>query len=255
VRLFAALPEAAFGVISITALTGVVASTYAGGMTLHHWAGLQPFDICGQDVRKRVLARVRGNQDAVQRIRSTNVLIIDEVSMLNGALLELLDMVCREIRGNQRPMGGILIVAVGDWKQLAPIGHKSLVSDGTSADDNDDHDVAYVDDARQITFADECPLYAFQSSVWTRLDFRVVRLETRHRHLGADPSFFRFMTNVSENQVDEQDTAFACTLERELPVVDIAVHLVGTRREAADINTTYNYFFRLNVCVLLNKCP
>src|SRR4029077_15754265 len=51
----------------------------------------------------------------------TKVLIIDEISMLPARALSLVDAVCRHIRGQQAPFGGLQVVLVGDFFQLPPV--------------------------------------------------------------------------------------------------------------------------------------
>ena len=62
---------------------------------------------------------------AVKRWQDLEVLIIDEISMIDRPLFELLDKVGREIRRNHdRPFGGIQVVVVGDFLQLPPVPSK-----------------------------------------------------------------------------------------------------------------------------------
>ena len=51
----------------------------------------------------------------------TEVLIIDEVSMVDGELFDKLEELARKIRNNGRPFGGIQLVVTGDFFQLPPV--------------------------------------------------------------------------------------------------------------------------------------
>lgn len=51
----------------------------------------------------------------------TKVLIIDEVSMVDGELFDKLEELARKIRNNGRPFGGIQLVVTGDFFQLPPV--------------------------------------------------------------------------------------------------------------------------------------
>ena len=48
-------------------------------------------------------------------------MIIDEISMLDADLFELLNEIARKVKGNDLPFGGIQVVAVGDFLQLPPV--------------------------------------------------------------------------------------------------------------------------------------
>lgn len=52
------------------------------------------------------------------------VLIIDEISMVDGAFLDRLEYAVRMIRQLQKPWGGVKVIGVGDFLQLPPIGEE-----------------------------------------------------------------------------------------------------------------------------------
>jgi ATP-dependent DNA helicase PIF1 len=56
------------------------------------------------------------------------VLIIDEVSMVDGELFDKLEQIARALRGNGRPFGGIQLVVTGDFFQLPPVPDKNQVA-------------------------------------------------------------------------------------------------------------------------------
>lgn len=58
----------------------------------------------------------------VKRWRETDLLIIDEVSMMSAEILNKLDYLGRHIRGINKPLGGLQLVLSGDFCQLPPIG-------------------------------------------------------------------------------------------------------------------------------------
>lgn len=106
--------------VAAVAPTGVAAINI-GGSTLHSFFGIG-LGLISTNSISSVMKKVRGNKEAVRRIQETDVLLIDEVSMLSSDLLELLDVVAREIRKvDDVAMGGMQIIAVGDFYQLPPI--------------------------------------------------------------------------------------------------------------------------------------
>lgn len=101
---------------AITASTGI-AATHIHGATIHSWSGigvkrsLTPYD----------LDKIATTEYLVRRIKKTKVLIIDEISMIDAHMLDMVDAVCREIKQNTEPFGGIQIILVGDFFQLPPV--------------------------------------------------------------------------------------------------------------------------------------
>ena len=55
-------------------------------------------------------------------IRNTNILIIDEISMISGETFDVIEQAVRTIRGNNLPFGGIQLIVAGDFYQLPPVG-------------------------------------------------------------------------------------------------------------------------------------
>lgn len=111
--------------IAVTALTGCAALLLnQNARTLHSWAGIG----LGRGTVEDLLIRVRKNRNALKRWRSTEILIIDEVSMLGASLFEKLDLIGRKLRRNSNALfGGIQVVLVGDFFQLPPIENDRFV--------------------------------------------------------------------------------------------------------------------------------
>lgn len=146
--------------------------------TIYRWSGIgigpkpeQSFGDYFQWMSRRGISW----QATCQRIRGTKLLIIDEISMMPGRTLNFIDYVCRCIRADDRPFGGIQVVAVGDFLQLPPVS-KTGVYD-----------------------------WAFQSSTWSELDFCSVSLRTIHRQ--ADPEFVSLLNQFREGRVTRDGAA------------------------------------------------
>jgi len=107
--------------LSITASTGI-AAVNIGGCTLHSFAGIGVAPMLTLEDKQKILLKVLRSKDAVERWLTTTVLIIDEISMVSADLLELLDMIAREVKGEkEKPFGGIQLILAGDFHQLPPI--------------------------------------------------------------------------------------------------------------------------------------
>ena len=101
--------------IGVTSTTGASAILIEG-KTIHSWAGI---GISG--TKEGALKQVMTYKAPQERIKSTVLLIIDEVSMLAANVLDILDYVFRLIRNDQRPFGGLQILLCGDFYQLSPV--------------------------------------------------------------------------------------------------------------------------------------
>lgn len=101
---------------AVTASTGI-ASTHIGGTTIHAWSGigirqkLTPYD----------LDAIEEKANLYKRWNDTQVLIIDEISMLHASFVDMLDKLARHMRRNDAPFGGIQVVFTGDFFQLPPV--------------------------------------------------------------------------------------------------------------------------------------
>jgi len=102
--------------VAVTASTGLAACNI-GGVTLHSFAGIG----LGREEVPALVKKIRKNQKARQRWMRTKILIIDEISMVDGELFDKLEEIARTIKNNGRPFGGIQIVITGDFFQLPPV--------------------------------------------------------------------------------------------------------------------------------------
>ncbi len=101
---------------SITASTGI-AATHVGGMTIHAWSGIG----IKKFLDERDIDEMQSRETLVKRLAHAKVLIIDEISMLDGKVLAMVELVCRKVRHSEEPFGGLQVVLVGDFFQLPPI--------------------------------------------------------------------------------------------------------------------------------------
>src|SRR5665213_1872732 len=101
---------------AITASTGI-AATHISGLTIHSWSGIG----INESLSEQMLDLIASKEHVARRIQKAKVLIIDEVSMLSGEVLEMADRVCREVKRSDTPFSGMQVVLVGDFFQLPPI--------------------------------------------------------------------------------------------------------------------------------------
>ena len=157
--------------VAVTASTGI-AATHLGGRTIHSWAGIGIADKMSDKEIKKMLKK----RDNRQRIRSTKVLVIDEISMLDATRLDLVDQVCRLVKDPFLPFGGIQTVLCGDFFQLPPVSNSKV--------DN---------------------LFAYQAEVWSKADIQVCYLQERFRQ--QDAHFLELLDTIRANQAGENEVA------------------------------------------------
>jgi ATP-dependent exoDNAse (exonuclease V) alpha subunit len=136
--------------VAVTASTGI-AATHIGGTTIHSWSGLGIRD----SLREWDKDWLRSNARLKKRYNATDVLVIDEISMLHGARLDMVNEACKILRGSDAPFGGLQVVMVGDLFQLPPVTKGSDLSD-----------------------------FAHTSAAWHELSPRICYLTEQHRQAG-----------------------------------------------------------------------
>lgn len=100
--------------VSVTATTGL-AATHLGGNTIHAWSGIGIYDHLARNFAEKM------SKSRAEIIKNTDILIIDEISMLHDFRLDMVEEICRTIRQNDEPFGGIQVILCGDFFQLPPI--------------------------------------------------------------------------------------------------------------------------------------
>lgn len=144
--------------VSVTATTGL-AATHLNGATIHAWAGIGVHD----ELPKKHLQKISKQRRDI--IKKTDVLIIDEISMLHDFRLDIVDEVLKHVRESDEAFGGIQVVLCGDFFQLPPINRG---------------------DGRQGSFVTT-------SNIWHNGDFAVCYLDKQYRQ--ADDSDYRDILN------------------------------------------------------------
>jgi ATP-dependent exoDNAse (exonuclease V) alpha subunit len=132
--------------VSVTATTGL-AATHLGGTTIHSWAGIGVHDSIGHGFVDHI---AKGRREIIEK---TDVLIIDEISMLHDFRLDMVDEVCRIVRKKDEPFGGVQIIMSGDFFQLPPINRGDSRAGG----------------------------FVVNSEVWRELDPVICYLQEQHR--------------------------------------------------------------------------
>ncbi|MEK7511074.1 MAG: AAA family ATPase [Patescibacteria group bacterium] len=169
---------------SITASTGI-AATHIHGVTIHSWSGIG----IAEHLTAQLIENISQKEHVVKRIQRTNVLIIDEISMLSADVLTMVDAVCREVRHREEPFGGMQVVLVGDFFQLPPIGKRGQPSS-----------------------------FAFESPIWPRLNPIICYLSEQHRQ--EDQDLLSLLGAIREGSSDHTHVSLILSRETDLEGLD-----------------------------------
>jgi hypothetical protein len=146
--------------VDVTAPTGVAALN-VNGMTIHRFCGMLLGPQPGQTNEQYFAELERDERHSIRagfnRVRRCETLVIDEISMLPGRQLDFVEFLFRRLRGNERPFGGVQVIATGDFLQLPPV---RVLAHGQQ-------DAPYD--------------WAFQSRAWAAAEFKTILLETVRR--------------------------------------------------------------------------
>lgn len=155
--------------VAVTASTGI-AATHMNGVTIHSWSGLGIKEELTESQMKKLLRRLY----LKKRFLSTNVLIIDEISMLHDFQFDLLNLICQAFKKNQNTFGGMQIICSGDFFQLPPVRSRKR------------------NKARFVT----------ESKAWSDMDMKICYLEEQHRHV--DPKLSKILAEIRNNNVSDE---------------------------------------------------
>ncbi len=182
---------------SITASTGI-AATHVGGMTLHAWSGIGIAD----SLSPELLDALENKEHVVKRLQKAKVLIIDEVSMLSGQVLSMVDTVLRTLRHEpERAFGGLQVVLVGDFFQLPPVSRSAVQ-------------------------------FAFESPSWKALNPLVCYLEEQHRQ--EDSSFLSILSAIRAGDWDHTHVSLITAREAEYDELQEGVPQLFTHNADVD---------------------
>lgn len=156
----------------ILASTGA-AAVLIGGRTFHSYLGLGIME-GGKDA---TVGRALQDRKLVLRLKKTEGLLFDEVSMLSGETLDAAETICRFARESVEPWGGLRVVAVGDFAQLPPV-HNGYGPKG----------------------------WAFLHPVWRRSQFQSVVLKQNMR--SADSDFLSVLNKIRAGAMTEDVERF-----------------------------------------------
>ena len=169
---------------AVVAPTGVAAIN-AGGVTIHSFFQL-PLCPYLPDVKELVTEyqmpeRMRSlRKERVKILRTLDLLIIDEISMVRADILDAIDDILKRYRRNDRPFGGVQLLMIGDIQQLPPVVRES---------------------ERPFMVQVYSSPFFFNSKVLQRLPYVTIQLEKVHRQ--SDRIFLDILNEVRSGRPSE----------------------------------------------------
>jgi hypothetical protein len=175
----------------VVAPTGVAAIN-AGGVTIHSMFGLPLtcfvptndfVDLNIATNRRRLLdEHMKYRKDKLKVLQEMDMLIIDEVSMVRGDVLDAIDFILRTVRRNPEPFGDVQVMLIGDMHQLPPV---------------------VKDQEWNILKNYYQGPYFFNSVVWQQVEAAEIELKKIYRQ--SDRAFLSLLNNIRHQQLDEYD--------------------------------------------------
>lgn len=111
-------------IFGVTSSTGCSAITIDGS-TLHSFLGIGLGNLPVKVLYEELLKKKYKNA-IYNKLKKLEILIIDEISMINGDLFTLIDQYLKLIKNNKEPFGGIQMILSGDFFQLLPVKNNFL---------------------------------------------------------------------------------------------------------------------------------
>lgn len=209
--------------VAVTASTGI-ASTHINGQTIHSWSGIGVADTLSDTLLKTIRSRRRN------KLRSADVLVIDEVSMMHAWLFDMVDRVCRFVRRRPEPFGGLQVVLSGDFFQLPPVD----VSQRRAKEITPDPEYVAMRE-RYARVGKDPESFVTQSLVWEELDPVICYVSEQHRQ--DDGRLLTVLTDIREGEVTQEDRMALSDRIGTLPEDgEVAVHLFPVNRQADALN-------------------
>jgi len=167
----------------VLAPTGIAAIN-AGGVTIHSFFQL-PFapyvPESSFSADGKAAYRFRFGKEKINIIRSIDLLVIDEISMVRADLLDAVDAVLRRYRDRNKPFGGVQLLMIGDLQQLAPV-----VKD---------------EEWQMLKKYYETP-YFFSSCALKQTEYCMLELKKVYRQ--DDGMFLELLNRIRENRCDDK---------------------------------------------------
>ena len=165
----------------VVAPTGVAAIN-AGGVTIHSFFQM-PFGpiLPGRLETSENKFVQKFNKKKINIIRSLDLLVIDEISMVRADLLDGIDIILRRYKNKTLPFGGVQLLMIGDLQQLAPIAK---------------------DDEWNLLREHYDTIFFFSSKVFQQS--QAVSIELKHIYRQQDNNFIKILNEIRDDRLSAE---------------------------------------------------
>lgn len=169
----------------VVAPTGVAAIN-AGGVTIHSFFQLPfgpflPVDNGGNQNTTTSEGFQKFNREKIAILKSLDLLVIDEISMVRADLLDGIDSVLRRYKDRNQPFGGVQLLMIGDLQQLAPVAKE---------------------EEWNLLKPHYETIYFFSSKALKKTDY--ISIELTHIFRQRDEFFIKLLNRIRDNNADQQ---------------------------------------------------
>ncbi|MDR1447453.1 MAG: AAA family ATPase [Candidatus Ancillula sp.] len=176
--------------VGITASTGI-AATHIEGQTIHAFSGLGILN----ELPEGFFEKWAFKKFKAPQIRSIDILVLDEISMLQCHQFELVDQIFRKVRRKNLPFGGVQVVLCGDFFQLPPISSSP----------------------------NQRAQFVSTSRSWDDLDLAICYLTEQHRQ--ADDNYVQILENLRSGTLTKLHKSLLDSRIQQVTIDDDITHL------------------------------
>lgn len=163
--------------VGVTASTGI-AATHLNGITIHSWSGLGVKDNLSDSEIEKLLTK----SYLKKKFKYTQVLIIDEISMLQNFQLDTIDRICRAFKQSSAPFGGMQVVLCGDFFQLPPISKGNFP---------------------KPTVGQRKSNFAYHADIWSQMDLQICYLSEQYRQ-DLEDDLLSILNDIRQNEISQK---------------------------------------------------
>jgi ATP-dependent DNA helicase PIF1 len=198
-------------IIQVCALTGCASVLLeCKAKTLHSWSGIG----LGKGTIENLIKKIQKNKHSKAAWRETEILVVDEVSMMSLKLFETLDAIGKSVRKDRRPFGGLQLIFSGDFYQLPPVG------------DKDDPDTCK---------------FCFESELWFSTFPKQNHIQLKKIFRQNDPVYQTILNQVREGRLKRLTNDILLNQVDKTPSEELTIKptkLFPTRNKVDSINTS-----------------